>query len=71
MGPRKTGDVKGDTPLDRSTGASPLWTTKTVWEHSLRQGLFAPKREPCCLSRDEKSRISIREVQEERNLSYS
>ena len=32
LGAGETEDVKGDTPLaPRSTGASPLWTTKTVW----------------------------------------
>ena len=32
LGAGETEDVKGDTPLaPRSTGASLLWTTKTVW----------------------------------------
>jgi hypothetical protein len=44
-------------------GITPLLLPKTVWGHFLRQGSFAPKREPCCLSRDEKIWISILESQ--------
>ena len=43
---------KGDTPLARSTAASPLWIAKTVCGHSLGQGQFAPKREPCLLGKN-------------------